>query len=525
MHRWRLFIVLAVAAAVSLAFLWLTEVPLGIPGEWTWQRITYPAGRVSEWLLGWGVAVLAGAGYLAAVLLGASRIGRCSRGEAAAWLVGLVVAGFGWLSIVQGASPPGVRDAKPLWVLYDPGSSGYFFEAHYKFDDVRAFLAGYEERMAEGDVLHVGTHPPGLFLLHRGLLRVCRDSPALRRLAASTIPHSVNEAFSELQRHVVARPLDPAGRAALWLAVLLTRLAAAATVVPLYALLRRSHAPRTCWLVAALWPLVPALAVFLPKSDALLPCLGCLFLATWLTGRDRSSVVLCCLAGLVLWTGLFLSLALLPVVLLAGLLTLWELRSEDTGTDRRRGLRRLSLHTAGAAAGFLIPVAVLWSAYGLNLFAVWSWNYANHAAFYEQFSRTYWKWLLVNPVELAFAVGLPVLIAAGVSCGRVWRSVRSAMPHRSGPWLACPLVLALLWISGKNMGEAARLWLVVMPWLVWLAVDIFDSPLDQSINRTTVGSPQMTAWLFVAGVQLAVCVATVSRVGGFHFADPGNAGL
>ena len=35
------------------------------------------------------------------------------------------------------------------------------------------------------------------------------------------------------------------------------------------------------------------------------------------------------------------------------------------------------------------------------------WNFRNHAAFYDHYTRTYWKWLLVNPIELIFAVGAP----------------------------------------------------------------------------------------------------------------------
>jgi len=73
-------------------------------------------------------------------------------------------------------------------------------------------------------------------------------------------------------------------------------------------------------MAAALWPLVPSLAVFLPKSDAIFPCLGTAFLALWLYGRDRRSPLMCIAAGLVMWLGMFLSLALLPVALLAALL-------------------------------------------------------------------------------------------------------------------------------------------------------------------------------------------------------------
>ena len=53
---------------------------------------------------------------------------------------------------------------------------------------------------------------------------------------------------------------------------------------------------------------------------------------------------------------------------------------------------------------------VLWLFHNVNLLNVWAWNYRNHAGFYGQFPRTYWRWLLVNPLELALALGVPIVV-------------------------------------------------------------------------------------------------------------------
>ena len=129
-----------------------------------------------------------------------------------------------------------------------------------------------------------------------------------------------------------------------------------------------------------------------------------------------------------------------------------------------------------AAIGWAIPVGSV--ALGrVNLLRVWSWNYRNHAGFYEHYTRTYWKWLLVNPIELAFALAAPLVLAAVL--GIAFRELRAGWRRRAaGPYWCLTAVWVLLWLSGKNMGEAARLWLILMPWAVWLSAGYFEAMLN-----------------------------------------------
>jgi hypothetical protein len=78
------------------------------------------------------------------------------------------------------------------------------------------------------------------------------------------------------------------------------------------------------------------------------------------------------------------------------------------------------------------------------------------------------------------------------------------------------MTIGLLWLSGKNSGEAARLWLFLMPWLIWLAADMFARPVDVGEGKQTapVSAVSMGA-LAVIALQAIVCIATVTRVTGF----------
>ena len=345
-----LFLLIAVA---SPGVLWLTQMPLGIPGEWTWDRLT--AEPDSVWNL-IGAAVAAGL-YVVVVRVGWKRLSGESRTaphrvEVGAWLMTLVALAFAWLWVVQEASPLKNRLGKAAFVLYYPSSSGYFTKARYEEPSSTKLLGGYENLMRERDVLHVGTHPPGLFLVFHGLIAACEKSPALAVLLDATQPASFREACDVIAtnslRSKPPRPLLPLDRRVLWLATLLVMLSASLVVVPLFGVVRQTQGLATAWLTASFWPAVPAVAVFVPKSDVVYAFVGMMIVWSWLAALKRRSVVMALLAGLFAWCGLMCSLAFLPVFLFAALVALggraqWGLR----GTEEEPLTLTLSPHSRG----------------------------------------------------------------------------------------------------------------------------------------------------------------------------------
>ena len=516
---------IAVLSVAALAFLWLSEIPLGISGEWEWQRIS--TGLFSgEVLLALVEMAIVGTVLLLMFWGGLQRIGTCSRRELTAWLAGLTAASFVWLSAVQSTPPSPWDSGKVPFVVYYPGISGYFHKARYKIDDTTQFLAGYEDLMAEGDVLHVGTHPPGLFLLYRGLWQLAEASPALCDFAEATMPQSVLDSFAtvEANSRMRGRGLLPSERATIWLAAAVTQLLCAATVVPLFVLMRLAVSRKTAWRAVVFWPLLPALAVFLPKSDVLFAFPAASLLACWLLAVRNRSIVLGATAGVIGWCSLMMSLAFLPIGLIAVLRGLAAARSPSSG-DGNEGTRltqtfQLLLRpVGGGVVAFLVLTVGLAVLADVNLGRVWLLNYHNHAGFYSQFERTWWKWLLVNPFELALACGVPVAVIAAAA---VWRSVSNRQETETR-WqtLSVVFVWGLLWLSGKNSGEAARLWIPLLPVLVWQLAAWFDRLSDSPEHSISLRNPADRNWLVLLALQMAVCSLTVLRVTGFHF----NAGL
>jgi hypothetical protein len=528
MYSTRGLIAAVASSVISVAFLWLTDIPLGIPGEWTWERIsTSDAGP--ELALGAVQSAIAGVVYILIAWLGSRRIANCSRIELVGWLLGIVSVGFGWLLAVQEAPPSGWRMSKSAFVLYYPGSSGYFHKARYDIPDTAEFLRGYEDLMAEGDVLHVGTHPPGLFLFYRALINEMERRSTLAEFIVGTATESAAEAFEIIDTNLrrTGKELTATDRAVVWLATLLTQAACVITLVPVFLLMRQTQSRETSWRVAVFWPLLPALAIFIPKSDVLFVLPAALLTWTWLCAVRRQSFLLGVLAGVIGWAGLFCSLAFLPIGLIAFVASLLGTIKLPDGDETKGGSLRMIVQQlatpvslwkpllggASAVAGLTLIVSQLCE---MNLLNVWFHNYQNHAGFYAQFERTVWKWWLVNPLELVFATGVPVIFLLIRSAKLNLASWRTVWRH---PLLVSFLsVWTLLWLSGKNSGEAARLWCPLLPILLVAAAGGLATSAESSDTASAdEESTNERRWLVLLSCQAVVCAATAIRVSGFHF--------
>jgi hypothetical protein len=505
-------------SGASLGLFWASDLPLGVPGEWTWSRHDVPLDLFANAL--WGL--VSGAAYLTFVGWGYRRLDRpeCSVRESSAWLIGLAAMAGVWTWTVLGEGATGATVARWPFVLYYPSSSGYFVKARYEVPDSRQLLRDYESLMREGDVLHVGTHPPGLFLFFHGLSALVDSCPALVSVLNDWQPQTVREAFDVIRDNSIrsaptgrlpAAPLTAADRAIVWLASLICFAMSAVTVWPIYGFLRQ-HVDRSVgWVGAAVWPLVPAAAIFLPKSDVAFAFFSMTLAWLWQLAWRRRSPWWSASTGALWSLGLLCSLAFLPVAVWLALLSLFEswpaLRAGRGGDEFWRAAKTV------LPAGIVCLTVLL----GLSLSGdvpLWKifWlNYQNHAGFYLHYPRTYLAWLAENPLEFACAVGFPLMIAGGY--GTVTTLRRRADGGSSSLKPACLATLCVwswLWLSGKNSGETARLWIFLMPYLAVCSAAAWTRP-------TATASPRREPWSLLCwlGCQAIVCFATVQRINGF----------
>jgi hypothetical protein len=474
-RTWLILIMQAALVSLVLIAVVSRRVPLGVPGEWEWLRVKFPPVWQSLCLASLGVAAYAGF-----VALGFKALAsRSSRSAESAWVIGLLAAAIAVQVIIPAGAAPGYDLTKWAAANYLPGSAGYFKVARQQaVRDPWKFLADYPQWIRDQDSLHIGTHPPGLIVVQCVLIGVMERQPSLASFLLDHMPRAVDQGFRVFTERD-PQPLTGADRAALYATALLTLLACAGTVVPLYLLARVALGAPAAWATAALWPLAPAANLFQPVADAAYPLLStsALALAAWAARSQMRSGwpafagnLLAIASGTVMALGMFFTLAFLPVGLIVALVVCFQ----QPASWRSRALLILAI-----GLGFTTIVLCGWAVVGANPFVIGSWNLYHHARFYDDYPRTYRLWLVVNPVELAIALGLPSV---------VWCLVALLAP-RGMPlvvWLTL-LVLVLTNLTGRNMGEVARLWMLYMPPLLVGAGYGFDrwvrkpAPLAASI--------------------------------------------
>jgi hypothetical protein len=476
--------------------------PLGVRGEWEWSRLPDVVRQVWEWfaLAGLGVAA-----YSAFVGVGWRSLSRAtSAWVEARWVGALLLASLAVQLVVPMGAPDAYGLTKWVYVNYYSGSSGYFRIARSQAaQDPRRFLADYPRWIQSQDSLHIGTHPPGLILVQCVLMSAMERHPGLAGFLSATMPPSVRYAFRAVEspfpvpersaRNVppsvreglrwIPPPIRRPERTALYATGLLTLLACSGTVVPLYLLARAALPSPAAWFAAALWPVVPAANLFQPDADTAYPFLSTMAwaLTAWaLRSQQRTDrpaptgLVLAAVSGLVMAFGMVFTLAFLPVGLIVALII---------GSDVAVSLRSRVALIVATGVGFLAPVLAAWLATRANPFVIWGWNLHHHARFYDEYPRTYWIWLWANVVELVIAIGLPAF---------VWLVVGLGAPRRiPRPAWATILVLVLVDLTGRNMGEVARIWMLFMPPLLIPAARGFErmggGPVSLGLTTVIVG--------------------------------------
>lgn len=502
------------AAAIATIIVW-GPWPLGVPTEWVWKPISGSAVTLVVAIL----IALVGAVVVLGVDKLASRYAASSRWKRFLWAMGLAVVAFAWLATVREPidwlKTAAGRSRDP-WVLYMPGASGYYTAAT-EVESRTEFLSGYDEFVAEGDFLHQGTHPPGLILAYWHLRNVVQALPFTESLALGAMS-SASRNSMDIISETQSAPLTNTDKTVLWYAAIFTQAAVAFCVVPLLFLLKQMTDAATAWRLASLWLFVPAAAVFVPKSDCLYPFVGLCVASLWVRGLKGSRLA-AFLSGWIASYGLLLSLAIGP--LLAGIAsgTLYWAATE------KNQWRRVGMSTGVAVAGGitqLIPVLLG----GLNIVAVWLGNLKNHATFYDHNPRTFLAWLPVNFIEGTLAAGLPIVAVAMLikvfarrrtneterctadgDTNGITRLVGNIIHGVLIAWL-------LLLLSGKNMGEAARLWILFTPWPI-LKLGQALSTLVRQTDSSAVDSPEALNWTPLAIASVLAFIAIVLRVDGF----------
>ena len=485
-RSWLLPVVLGVTLTAAMCAAAVLHAPAGIAGEWDWEY----ASKANWSNLG---VVL---GCLGAFLVAFHYGLRVYPTARPAWrrsLVAMLLPGI-FVTHLAVASLGQYGLMEQAWVVLNPWETGAYFQEVRRLE--RGVLAaapgltgplGYIDNFDEyidrnwqdyGDATDTrrNVHPPGNTMLFYGLKKLAESDLRVgdAALGGATIA-SVTVRESRKSEEVWSRlgSLAPA----VFTAVFFFQFLAGLVLIPTLILAGHLIGKQVPLFAATLAAFVPSVFLFEPSPDQSYALLAMFIWLFVYLALSRQSGVWAMLAGGTVYFGLFFSLVYLVVVAMAGGCVLFALVRQDSPVGYLRGnWRALARLLAYGVLGFAVPMAAMGLFLGYDTTRVVTLCWRNHARFYdwEQFPRTYWKWLRVNPFELLIFAGgsaSALFLAALVS---EWQKPRVQRRRQLNPYLwGFLLVMGLLWLSGKNSGEAARLWMPFMPALALVGLSAY----------------------------------------------------
>lgn len=443
-----------IVAAVGLFVLFgaylAAGLPVGIRGEW-WIEYRTKLPSVTAVIL---FAAAMGGLVAAAYAFDRVRRGRvygvlgCTVLYLAVLFTGAICGPGGRAEL---AAPAMKRDAAGFFAEEARKIEGDVSEASEGPTSAREYLSGFPGRLAEyatdyKATVRVNNNPPGTTMVFHVARKMAETWPGTARLASEAVFGLGFDGGNVTFRATVLGS---------WLLLF----GAALSFVPAYLAASKLTAGRG-FLAAAAVCLAGSMVLFVPGKDTLQVMFFLWMFWFFLERQGNRAVLWGAFYGLAAAAAFFFTLATAVVVVVMLLGAAWGTIGQD-GAHRRREL----FFWLGAGGGLLGGFGLLWALWGYNSFAsLWA-CYLNHRAFYVHFPRTYWKWVLYNPVEFAMFMG------GGLFAAVVWCAARRPASDDAGGadrrtriyLLSALAVLAVLDISGKNASEVARLWVFFMP--------------------------------------------------------------
>jgi len=430
-----------------------TDWPLGIPGEWTWQR-------AEQTFFPWVEAAIIVVGFALAAFV----VWLCDWRFAASplrWLLLAIILAFGTWVDFNLLQVGGMGSFEPVFAVIDPHTGGYLLES-YQVDAVGEYLRSYHLRLArDADRRnHLDVHPPGNVLfakIARGIsfpaaVQDFMFMPDMRKMMLRMYA-------SALQKlHFGESHLRAAENIVICFCILAS---VARYLIFLSLLLVLPGKLANAGLVAALLAFgLGGQILFLGHFDALMFFLGacCLFNLALLQRFPRLWLPCCFSMGALLATGVFFSLAF--AVLIPGTLLFFFCRY-----SRRAAWQ----HSLVLLAGGMVWVA--WAEImQVRILHMVFYCARNNARFFLEAGRDGF-WPPANLLDLLLFEGtvfvFPLLLALPG-----WKKLRWRRDWRLGTsrsWVfAWAAVILFLLFSSFSKGEMGRLLLFIFPFVAFL---------------------------------------------------------
>lgn len=420
----RIGLAVVIAVTALMAALVLAHVPY-VNGPWYWK---WPWRRLGFWPL-YPAAILAAVPFFAAQWLYAKRSWRATR-----VLPLLMATTFALMLVTAFCQPHGFR--RVGLIVENTSITSYYFAASRLAALKPAvtttdWMAIFPDFMGQFPV-HARFKPPGLILYFAAFIGIFGDN-------------------------FTAQTLSGIGLGLL-----------GACAVPATYLLVRALADDepTALAAASYMALCPSLALFFPQFDQVYPSIACVMIFLWWRALRTARLKYGLMFGGVLWLGTMLSYIVLIVGALLVMMTLLHIAARGAG-----GLVTALKQSLATVATVVTLYALLWAATGFDPIATYQTAYALQNVDLVTIRRPFPVHIAFDLYDFALGTGYLSVVLAALYVARVKGGLLRWSRHDAGTRLAFLALfqIAVFAFGAFLPGEAARLWLILMPLLAAVA--------------------------------------------------------
>ncbi len=356
-----------------------------------------------------------------------------------------------------------------ILTIISPLATSYFNVA-VEIRDIGYWLSNFHTFIfVEYAPLHARVHPPGNILFFWWINHIFNSLPTLTNSLLDIVKNTTLDplpVFSIIVNTFRHSFSNAEKAAALFLSLFLPFLKCIA-IIPMYYLGKLIYDRKISLIAVCFYAAIPALNLFTPGMDQTYTLVSVLSFYLFCLSVKKNNIWFALLSGLVLSIGIMLSfcfLVILGLIICYGLIWFWINKT----------------HLNYILKSFLV-LFVAFTSLPLLFYLLYDFNIIKFFLSINVFSenarldivggkvvrRTYWKWLLYNPLDFFMFVGIPISM---LSFRSIYNVIKSRKIEASNILsVTFFITLFLLLFSGINRSEVARLWMFLMPFPALIA--------------------------------------------------------
>lgn len=354
-----------------------------------------------------------------------------------------------------------------ILTIISPWATSYFNVA-VEIKDISFWLNSFHTFIKYAP-LHARVHPPGNILFFWWIIHIFNSLPTLTDSLLSMVksttldPLPVFSIIGNTFRHSFS---NAEKAASVFLSLFLPFLKCV-VILPMYYLGKLIYDKKTSLIAVCFYAAIPALNLFTPGMDQTYTLVSVLSFYLFCFSIKKNNIWFALLSGLVLSIGIMLSfcfLVILGLIICYGLIWLWINKTHLNYILKSFSVLFVALTALPLLFYLLYDFNIINFFVSINVFSE---NARLDIVGSEVARRTYWKWLLYNPLDFFMFTGIPISMLSFRSIYNVIRSrkIRAANVFS----VSFFIILFLLLVSGINRSEVARLWMFLMPFPALIA--------------------------------------------------------